>query len=621
MPPSPVTVIGLGQCGSSVTLELSARVDPLQALNPASTGLALLEAALRVEINDPAKFATAIGEAVSATIQGARSMFRRRPDHHGAKGHFDFYIADMNHQNNRYLELLKAEQIRGFRARNPRASFDEFLEEIDFEFPNIFEKSDRRAFETNAAQSVKPLTFRQPAGNGIFLDGAGGLQYISEYLAATDLTLYEEITKHQSGTLVGIFAAGGGTGAGSSLALLSRYKCDPGTGGYTMGLCVLPSSTEYESEPRAGRFLTRYLSIEPARRFDTLLLFSNDTASHVAAAALKQIVAAAPGIEANPELTTTKIASEVVNAYLAQYLRYYSEINQPSSKPLSSKIWDPTDGAVSLQGPSFIGCAFAGKDGAFDAADIFARAISPLRADFLAECLEGTAMSLGRAGDGNALAQLTSQLHGALRGESISLPAVYTTLKKLRLFFFISSGATEEERTLISHRISIFEGEVQSLVRRITEGEVGIDMASYEADVPFHGLLLTAEGGFVPYVYELIVEYLKHSFFAGQERSFESRFLPTLNGILQKARTLSAEQQAIHELEAELNASLGELLRDTEEIPENELNAILGNKTREAIYRNPEFSRYLITKNDVLRTLEWLVFTAMRPANRVRSPF
>lgn len=621
MPLSPVTVVGLGQCGSSVTLELSARVDPLQALNPALTGLAPLQAAMKLQIDDPVKLATAIGEALSATLQRALSVFRRKPAHLGAKSHFDFYIADMNHHNIRYLDLVKAEQIRSYRARNPSASFDEFLEDIDFEFPGIFEGSDRRAFETNATQMVKPLTFKQPAGNRIFLDGAGGLQYISEYLAATDLALYEEITKHQSGTLVGIFAAGGGTGSGSSLALLSKYKRDPAAGGYTMGLCVLPSSTEYEAEPRAGRFLTRYLSTEPSRRFDTLLLFSNDTASHVAAAALKQLLPAALRLGEGPALTPTKIASDVVNAYLAQYIRYHSEINQPSSKPLSSKIWDPADGTVSLQGPSFIGCAFAGQDGVFDATDIFVRALSPLRADFIAGRLEGTAMSLGRGGDGDALAKLETDLHGVLRGDSASLPTIYTTIKKMRLFFFVSSGASDEERTLISHRISVFESEIRTLLHRLAEGEVGINMASYEADVPFHGLLLTAEGGFVPYVYELIVEYVKHSFFAGQEQAFEGQFLPTLNGILQKARTLRAEQQIFRELEEELNTTVGVLLRDTEEIPENELNAILGNKTREAIYRNSDFSRYLVTRSDVLRALEWLVFTAMKPTTRVRAPF
>ena len=118
--------------------------------------------------------------------------------------------------------------------------FEQFLEAAKVSYPHLsFSLADKEIFQQAIGRSqsqvkITPLVFEDADGSA-FVDGSGGLQFISEYLASTNRSMFSRVAGRDNGTLIGVFAAGGGTGAGAVLGALSTYKRTHN--GFTAGRC------------------------------------------------------------------------------------------------------------------------------------------------------------------------------------------------------------------------------------------------------------------------------------------------------------------------------------------------------------------------------------------------
>jgi hypothetical protein len=145
-------------------------------------------------------------------------------------------------------------------------------------------------------------------------------------------------------------------------------------------------------------------------------------------------------------------------------------------------------------------------------------------------------------------------------------------------------------------------------------------VASYEADVPSHGVLLIISGAFSPYSYELILEFIRSAFFLGKESLFKKNFEPAVAEILEQARGMQSDQESLDSLRSQLKERLEPLLGEVEQLPATEMVAIDSDEVRRTIVAEMAFkSDFLIQKAAVLRCLEWLGYSMMRPVGKVVS--
>ena len=114
---SPITVVGLGQCGSNVTLALSLAIDPLVIAHPALKGLATVK--LKAKLTDP-------WDAIKKLLKRKKGNGVAQLD-----SQHDFYIADMNLQNRAYIDELKIQAIRSAPAGQTFEQFLEFVKETN----------------------------------------------------------------------------------------------------------------------------------------------------------------------------------------------------------------------------------------------------------------------------------------------------------------------------------------------------------------------------------------------------------------------------------------------------------------------------------------------------------
>ena len=196
-----LSILGFGQCGSRVAVELSASFNPVDIVS----GVPAFSLKLLWE-----KFG------------------RKRPE---PTAEFPlFYIADLNRSNDVYVYYTKAQAINEVLDQTDKQlSNREIVERV--RSPSIrLDRSDYALIDQVRTQratleKVKALYFA--AGSKPLLDvgGAGGLQYLSEAIAAQDKRLLDDIDKRTGGALIGIFALGGGTGSGSLFSVLKHYRC------------------------------------------------------------------------------------------------------------------------------------------------------------------------------------------------------------------------------------------------------------------------------------------------------------------------------------------------------------------------------------------------------------
>jgi hypothetical protein len=500
---NPVSVLGMGACGSNIAFDLSLEIDPLAPFAPQLSGLATLKLSL-------------------TDIDFTRIFRKRTKDSSPFYAHNDFYIGDMNIANESYNRGLKISAIREFLQDHPVGSYEELIETSAKELS--FSEADKEIFDIikrnpNAAANVELLSFRKAEGDEYYRDGAGGLQFISEYLAVHDDALYSKIKQRRDGTMVGIFSAGGGTGAGSVFGLLSKYKRDSAR--YTLGLCILPGRNEGDSDRRAGRFLTRYLSTPKANRFDTLLLFSNYAAMTVAPDFTKDL----------SEAHTTALAA--VNRYLTRFTYYYSIVNHPSTQAHLNKVFDPADGRSYLYDPSFVGLGVGKEGDSYDPSDLFLRSFSP--AHFEGGQMQGLGVSFGgEKEDYRRIGVLLRQIFKATReggtldelvADISDLTPFYKTLKRLLIFFYVSDHSFAIQITSIANDITRF-------VNVLTGGDVKISLMAYSGrHVRENCVKVLCSGGLTLELHDSFLSYVREAFFPtddNQYREFSRKFLDLL---------------------------------------------------------------------------------------------
>ncbi|MFO1026493.1 MAG: hypothetical protein U1E70_15065 [Acetobacteraceae bacterium] len=350
---SDIGVIGFGQCGSRVAIDVSGEFDPTAVLSgkpPASARLRLVFE--RWGRRKPSQ---------SSDIQ-----VQRKPD---------IYIGDLNSKNGNYLSQAKIQKIAEVLQRedSKTAKDDSYLlsvlksryPELGFSDEDLSLIGDLRA-NPGLSELITPLYFESGSKILLEVDGAGGQQFISEAIADVDAALLSKIKPRPNGIMFGVFALGGGTGAGTLLSLLSKYRTQ--TNRYTIGVGVLPGRNDgIVSVANVGRYFCRFYSRGIKDRYDSLILFSNNAAE----SAIEVANSKEPKANNLP-----KLPIDLINEYIASFIRSISSMNDSATVPLLGKSFDPMDGRIILSGLATVG--YASADG-FDPKRLFLDAISPMK--------------------------------------------------------------------------------------------------------------------------------------------------------------------------------------------------------------------------------------------------
>jgi hypothetical protein len=563
-------------------------IDPLVIAHPALKGFATVK--LEARLQDP--------------WQALREFFRqtRRKTTGSLDSQHDFYIADMNLQNRAYIDELKIQAIRSAPAGQ---TFDEFLESVKTT-PSYsyltFTADDKALYEQATGKSrsqvkITPLVF-EDADGAAFVDGSGGLQFISEYLASrNDSALSTQVVSRDNGTLIGVFAAGGGTGAGAVLGALSKYKQTHNR--YTLGVAVLPDRHETEAQARAGRFFVRYLSRDLSFRPDTILMFSNEAAYRALAAD-----------EAAKKLEELKLqAHEVVNWYLKKFLFFYSQINQPRNEALIGKVFDPNDFKYGLAGTAFIGFASSASED-FEPADLFAQALAPMR--FSRDSIAGLAVGFGFDDDAskrvleNLKRIMESSSDSHERAEEVRAASrFYGSIRQLCVFFFVSDRVK-------ANSINKIMPDILRCCESLTGGTPSLVIAAYHIDgLPDNAVMILGKGGYIGESLRHLEAYLRQAFFAGEDRQAATAIKAIREAIQRCNKSLASEE--VKAEKEQLVATLRDLRDEGPEQLSTEVTSALENTDRlRQIIESKDFSsNFYVTWGDVisaaLTLAEWAV--------------
>jgi len=584
---NPISVLGMGQCGGNITFELTLEIDPLTIISPEMTGL------IKVKIG------------FSKVLEYIRSRNGNSSFYQGN----DYYIGDTNIANESYNLGIKISEIVDFIKRNPNDDFVHFLKEKSENNPYnlVYRERDRELFnELKKKKNIqlKHLSFKRTKTDGFFADGAGGLQFISEYLADNDTELFEKIAKREEGTLIGIFSAGGGTGAGSVLSLLSKYKRKYSR--YTLGLSILPGVNEGDASIRAGRFLTRYLGTDGTERFDTLLLFSNKAASTV--------------LE-NYEWEENVSSYKIINEFLTRFLYYYTLINRPTTKGIT-KVFDPSDARANLSKPGFVGFSSLKKETKYDPVELFINAISP---PFMQNNkMQGLGVYFGN--DFGKYEKIRSVLYEIFNQKSFderktavdrlnNLTGFYKTIKSIYFFYFISENSSDRD-------IQKIQASITSFFNAVTEGgKVKISVFIYSSqEVRENCLMSIAVGGVIDELYLHVQEFIYSAFFQDAKEDyldFQEEFIALVQSCFGKMTS-----QSISEKESQLEKLVNKYVRyDNEQLTASELVAVKGNANFRVILEDPDFKDYLVTKEQLSKALKYLLEIARVEEDIIKTPF
>ena len=196
-----LSILGFGQCGSKVAVEISASFNPTNILKGEST--------------------------ISGYVRFVREKFGRqnKPEIGQSPA---FYIADLNTSNDVYVFFTKAQAIRENLGQIEGLSSKEIIAKINKNQDKVLlDEGDSEIVEQikkqrEALRMVNALYFEANNKPLLEIGGAGGLQYLSEAIASQDANIMKTVDTRLGGPLVGIFSLGGGTGAGSLYSVLTE---------------------------------------------------------------------------------------------------------------------------------------------------------------------------------------------------------------------------------------------------------------------------------------------------------------------------------------------------------------------------------------------------------------
>ena len=510
-----LSILGFGQCGSKIAVEVSASFSPVDMLS----GLPSFSIRVLYE-----KF----GKRVPAD-----------PGQHPA-----FYIADLNASNDVYVHYSKAQAIGRVLGQTEKTIPDkEVISRVNKNVPGVtLEPADANLIETvrrqrAALRMVQALYFA--AGNEPLLTvgGAGGIQYLSEAIADQDTNLLASIDKRQNGALIGIFALGGGTGSGSLYALLRNYKRI--TPRYTVGIGILPYDFNIPQIQNAGRYFVKFLAAEIDDRFNTLFLFSNEVA---------RVVLGSSDLDGgdNP--------LQIINAYVSSFIHDFSLINDQLTETLFGKLFDPMDGKRYLSGLANAGYASDsyGSDSRFSAMDLFVRAMSSM--SHTGGRINGIAVRITRDMRHRAECDsLFAKLVESVRHEDSreveqyatrlrALTPFYRTVKFVHIFYLICNRD-------FSLETFGFQDTIVKTFGAVVGGQVSVDVNCYlvsasSAANENNSVLVLIGGAFSFEVYDSALQFVENSFIeSGKEAEFGEEFNKLLIWVRERQYSVSTETE------------------------------------------------------------------------------
>lgn len=543
-----LSILGFGQCGSKIAVEISASFNPSNVI--------------------------AGDSPFTASLQFLIENFGKRPPK-SLDDTPSFYIADLNTSNDVYIYFTKAQVIREYLPQLENLSTKEIVAKVNRNRDGVLIKeSDIAIVEEvknrhKALSMIKSLYFEANKKPLLEMGGAGGLQYLSEAIADQDSNLLNSIDRRKNGALIGIFSLGGGTGSGSLFAILSKYK--KLTQRYTVGVGVLPSRTSLDEYSNAGRYLTKYMGTPTRQRFHTLILFSNEAAEQVLMDEITQYEGMEP--------------MKIINEYISEFIHDFSLINDDKTITKFGKLFDPMDGKRYLSGICTIGYC-SGKD--FSPRDYFSKAISPLTfedrrlsgltvritqaeygeseqkeiVDLIQKILEG--LEVERLSDDDIEMLTTRENEGLQISGNLnelkqnicrlrSATPFYRTVKQVRVFYFIKN-------TAFVRSAFRFQRVIRQFFQIVSGSKVRVAINCYyvPASESLHNSILVIFGGaFCFEIYESVLEYADLAF--AKDRDGSSEIVDLFNDKLAEVREL--EYTSSRKL---LDQFVGSILSDSE---------------------------------------------------------
>ncbi|NVO22633.1 hypothetical protein [Donghicola mangrovi] len=480
---SDLSVLGFGQCGSKVAVELSANFNPAKILK----GEGIFELAFKY----------------------AKERVTKTPAFKGGDSSPAFYIADLNSNNDLYVYFAKAQAIYEVAKKKKNFSELEIMEHINQKNPGFLDDGDLQIVSEirekgEAFSLVQALHFE--IKNKPLLDqtGAGGIPYLSEAIAESDDHLLSAIDQRHKGALFGVFAMGGGTGSGSLYSVLTRYR--KAVGRYTVGVGILPENTSKNPVANSGRYLAKFMGALPQDRYHTLFLFSNQAANEAL-----QISDAGP--ESDP--------MSIINSYVSRFVKDFSNINSSKTITKFGKDFDPRDASLFLNGVCSVGHASSND---FNARDLFSKAMSPLALSAsVEEGLTGLSVKVTRKSEtqlaNRSIEKLVESIcRNLFQGDEPDADEVealmcatpfYRTIKSVYVFIFLRNSSDSNNAFSAKQAVINF-------FKAIAGSEVSVEINCYytpESKESQSSVLVAMNGAFSFEMYESMMGYVQEAFF------------------------------------------------------------------------------------------------------------
>ena len=475
-----IKILGFGQCGSKIGIEVSASFNPASVLE--GTG------------------------PIRATFRAFFEYFR--PSTLDQIKCPQIYIADLNADNDVYMQYRKMEAIRTQLEANNKLTTSDIIARVNESNTTVdLHEDDGRLVEQvrsnrPALAMIRALYFSTPNDQILQTGGVGGLQHISEMIADQDDRLLNSIDASGSAPVVGIFSLGGGTGSGSLYSVLTRYREKHHS--YTVGIGVLPERNVEYQQINAGRYITKFLSASPRHRFDTLLLFSNDVATRL----LQQ-----------SEIQSGAEPQAIMNEYVASFVHALSLITDKGTTTLGGKLFDPIDSRRFLSDICTVG--YATSSDKFSAKEMFISAISPM--SYSKGSITGVAVSVSSTSDqdrlpdiGEMIVEVTDGLErGRVEARVVERlqaeGAFYRTTKAVHVFFFLNSRKQYAE-------VFKFSRVIVNFFSAVAGAGVSTDVCSYFVDTLQKSCVLVLfSGSFCYEIYASVLTFVSERFILDDE--------------------------------------------------------------------------------------------------------
>jgi hypothetical protein len=593
-----VSVVGIGECGTRVALELAADFD-----------LGLFGELLELTSLPAPKF---------------KFLLKFKWDTKKTNSISDkvipyFFIGDFNQSNKSYVDARKAYEIVKYVRANNHTNANEILKALQstkklslLEFDkDDLPKINKLKGRQDGVPRLEMLDFYDEDGLLMAPDGAGGYQYLSEAVTDSNTNMLTSLKDRPSRILFGILGTGGGSGAGAITSILSR---DPlKTSRLSLAIAVFPNEGENSHFCNSGRFITRYLSKDVKDRFDKMFLFSNRSAR----IALNCI--------SDPAKFSEMTEQKLVNTYISKVVFCMSAINSGEMDVKSGCAFDTLDSKRYLPELAAVSLASSNNNEQFD--ELFLRAIAPLK--IYDDSLSGISVTVGLnvtsvSAIEKSLKGIYSTIHDQEDKERTieqveklnKITGFYRPIKSVRAFYLC-----KEESSIISMTRSV--SRIADFLNALSEGTIefvcaGLINSSLQEDI----LFLVIDSGTNADIIDSLYQYSLTSFF-NKDSEKANQFIKTLQTGLVKIRDTKNISEGLSEIE-NIKKDLTDQLSNINQAPSlsaireyisEEQKAFLSVCEFLPEELNDEASTYYLTADNYIIACTKLLFSMQSPAN------